>query len=104
MFEEILGLFSEEALDLLAPITLLLIAILRNLTLLRIVIKKTTKPENQKILKHGKTPVLDTKKLFKQTARKSIVFRLLAIVIAAEATYYSSFIADMLYDVNEKLT
>ena len=104
MFEEILGLFSEEALDLLAPITLLLIAILRNLTLLRIVIKKTTKPENQKILKQGKTPVLDTKKLFKQTARKSIVFRLLAIVIAVEATYYSSFIADMLYDLNQKLT
>lgn len=104
MFEEILGLFSEEALDILVPITLLLVAILRNLTLLRILIKKTTKPENQKILKHGETPVLDTKKLFKQTARKSIVFRLLAIVIAVEATYYSSFIADMLYDVNEKLT
>ena len=104
MFEEILGLFSEEALDLLAPITLLLIAILRNLTLLRIVIKKTTKPENQKILKHGKTPVLDTKKLFKQTARKSIVFRLLAIVIAVGATVCSIFVAVMLYDVNQKLT
>ena len=104
MFEEILALFLGEAPDLLTSITLLLVAILRNLTLLRIVIKKTTKPENQKILKQGKTPVLDTKKLFKQTARKSIVFRLLAIVIAIEATYYSSFIADMLYDVNEKLT
>lgn len=104
MFEEILDLFLGEAPDLLTSITLLLVAILRNLTLLRIVIKKTTKTENQKILKHGKTRVLDTKKLFKQTAWKSIGFRLLAMVIAVEATYYSSFIADMLYDVNEKLT
>lgn len=104
MFEEILDLFLGEAPDLLTSITLLLVAILRNLTLLRIVIKKTTKTENQKILKQGKTPVLDTKKLFKQTARKSIGFRLLAMVIAVEATYYSSFIADMLYDLNQKLT
>lgn len=104
MFEEILSLFLGETPDLLTSITLLLVAILRNLTLLRIVIKKTTKTENQKILKHGKTPVLDTKKLFKQTARKSIGFRLLAMVIAVEATYYSSFIADMLYDLNQKLT
>lgn len=104
MFEEILSLFLGETPDLLTSITLLLVAILRNLTLLRIVIKKTTKTENQKILKQGKTPVLDTKKLFKQTARKSIGFRLLAMVIAVEATYYSSFIADMLYDLNQKLT
>ena len=93
MFEEILGLFFGlflgEAPDLLTFITLLLVAILRNLILLRIVIKKTTKPENQKILKHGKAPVLDTKKLFKQTAWKSIGFRLLAMVIAVGATCYS---------------
>ena len=104
MFEEILSLFLGETPDLLTSITLLFVAILRNLTLLRIVIKKTTKTENQKILKRGKTPVLDTKKLFKQTAWKSIGFRLLAMVIAVEATYYSSFIADMLYDLNQKLT
>ena len=108
MFEEILGLFFGlflgEAPDLLTFITLLLVAILRNLILLRIVIKKTTKPENQKILKHGKTPVLDTKKLFKQTAWKSIGFRLLAMVIAVGATVCSIFVAVMLYDVNQKLT
>ena len=104
MFEEILSLFLGETPDLLTSITLLLVAILRNLTLLRIVIKKTTKTENQKILKQGKTPVLDAQELFKQTARKSIGFRLLAMVIAVEATYYSSFIADMLYDLNQKLT
>ena len=104
MFEETSVLDSEGVIITLIFIGIFLVCILWNLALLRIVIKKTTKPENQKILKHGKTPVLDTKKLFKQTARKSIVFRLLAIVIAVEATYYSSFIADMLYDVNEKLT
>ena len=98
MFEEILGLFLGETPDLLTSITLLLVAILRNLTLLRIVIKKTTKPENQKMFKQEETPVLDTEKLFKQTAWKSIGFRLLAMVIAVEATYYSSFIANMLYN------
>ena len=102
MFEEILGLFFGlflgEAPDLLTFITLLLVAILRNLIILRIVIKKTTKPENQKILKHGKTPVLDTKKLFKQTAWKSIGFRLLAMVIAVGATCYSPLITNMLYN------
>ena len=78
MFEEILDLFLGEILDLflgetpdlLTSITLLLVAILRNLTLLRIVIKKTTKPENQKILKQGKTPVLDTKKLLSRRLEK----------------------------------
>ena len=104
MFEETSVLDSEGVIITLIFIGIFLVCILWNLALLRIVIKKTTKPENQKILKHGKTPVLDTKKLFKQMARKSIVFRFLAIVIAVEATYYSSFIADMLYDVNEKLT
>ena len=112
MFEEILdlflgeffGLFSGETPDILAPITLLLIAILRNLTLLRIVIKKTTKTENQKMFKQEETPVLDTKQLFKQTAWKSIGFRLLAMVIAVGATVCSIFIAAMLYDVNQKLT
>ena len=83
MFEEILGLFSEEALGLLAPITLLLIAILRNLTLLRIVIKKTTKTENQKMFKQEETPVLDAQELFKQTARKSIVYWILALIPAS---------------------
>ena len=104
MFEEILGLFLGEAPDLLTFITLLLVAILRNLILLRIVIKKTTKPENQKMFKQEETPVLDTKQLFKQTAWKSIGFRLLAMVIAVGATVCSIFIAAMLYDVNQKLT
>ena len=104
MFEEIFGLFSEDALDLLALITLLMFCIFRNLTLLMIVIKKTTKPENQKMFKQEETPVLDAQELFKQTARKSIRFRLLAMVIAVGATVCSIFVAVMLYDVNQKLT
>ena len=91
MFEEILdlflgeffGLFSGETPDILTSITLLLVAILRNLTLLRIVIKKTTKTENQKMFKQEETPVLDTKQLFKQTARKSIVYWILALIPAS---------------------
>ena len=82
MFEEILGLFLGETPDLLTSITLLLVAILRNLTLLRIVIKKTTKPENQKMFKQEETPVLDTEKLFKQTAWKSLVYWVLALIPA----------------------
>lgn len=56
------------------------------------------------MFKQEETPVLDAQELFKQTAWKSIGFRLLAMVIAVGATYYSSFIADMLYDLNQKLT
>jgi len=104
MFEEILGLFSEDALDLLAPITLLMLCILRNLILIRIAIKKITKTENQKMFKQEEIPVLDAQELFKQTAWKSIGFRLLAMVIAVGATVCSIFIAAMLYDVNQKLT
>ena len=91
MFEEILdlflgeffGLFSGETPDILTSITLLLVAILRNLTLLRIVIKKTTKTENQKMFKQEETPVLDIKQLFKQTARKSIVYWILGLIPAS---------------------
>ena len=91
MFEEILdlflgeffGLFSGETPDILTSITLLLVAILRNLTLLRIVIKKTTKTENQKMFKQEETPALDTEHLFKQTARKSIVYWILALIPAS---------------------
>ena len=83
MFEEILGLFLGETPDLLTSITLLLVAILRNLTLLRIVIKKTTKTENQKMFKQEETPVLDTKQLFKQTAWKSLVCWILALIPAS---------------------
>ena len=91
MFEEILdlflgeffGLFLGETPDLLTSITLLLVAILRNLTLLRIVIKKTTKTENQKMFKQEETPVLDAQELFKQTARKSIVYWILALIPAS---------------------
>ena len=104
MFEETSVLDSEGVIITLTLIGILLVAILWNLALLRIVIKKITKTENQKMFKQEETPVLDTKQLFKQTAWKSIGFRLLAMVIAVEATYYSSFIADMLYDLNQKLT
>ncbi len=91
MFEEILdlflgeffGLFSGGTPDILTSITLLLVAILRNLTLLRIVIKKTTKTENQKMFKQEETPVLDTKQLFKQTAWKSLVCWILALIPAS---------------------
>ena len=51
------------------------------------------------MFKQEETPVLDTKQLFKQTAWKSIGFRLLAMVIAVGATVCSIFIAAMLYDV-----
>lgn len=104
MFEEISVLDSEEVIITLTLIGILLVAIFRNLTLLRIVIKKTTKTENQKMFKQEETPVLDAQELFKQTAWKSIVFRLLAIVIAVGATVCSIFVAAMLYDVNQKLT
>ena len=56
------------------------------------------------MFKQEETPVLDAQELFKQTARKSIVFRLLAMVIAVGATICSIFVAAMLYDVNQKLT
>ena len=95
---------SEWLIVILIVIGIFFVAILRNLTLLRIVIKKITKTENQKMFKQEETPVLDTKQLFKQTAWKSIGFRLLAMVIAVGATVCSIFVAVMLYDVNQKLT
>lgn len=88
----------------LVPIAILLVCILWNRILIKIVIKKITKTENQKMFKQEETPVLDTKQLFKQTAWKSIGFRLLAMVIAVGATVCSIFVAVMLYDVNQKLT
>ena len=104
MFKGISALDSEEVIITLTLIGILLVCILWNRILLRIAIKKITKTQNQKMFKQEETPVLDAQELFKQTARKSIGFRLLAMVIAVEATYYSSFIAAMLYDVNQKLT
>ena len=104
MFEETSVLDSEGVIITLTLIGILLVAILWNLALLRIVIKKITKTENQKMFKQEETPVLDTKQLFKQTAWKSIGFRLLAMVIAVGATVCSIFVAVMLYDVNQKLT
>ena len=104
MFEESSVLDSEGVIITLTLIGILLVCILWNRILIKIAIKKITKTQNQKMFKQEETPVLDAQELFKQTAWKSIGFRLLAMVIAVEATYYSSFIADMLYDVNEKLT
>ena len=104
MFEETSVLGSEEVIITLTLIGILLVAIFRNLALLRISIKKMTKTENQKMFKQEETPVLDAQELFKQTAWKSIGFRLLAIVIAVGATVCSIFVAVMLYDVNQKLT
>lgn len=79
MFEEA----SEWLIVILTVIGILFVAILRNLTLLRIVIKKITKTENQKMFKQEETPVLDTQELFKQTARKSIVYWILALIPAS---------------------
>ena len=104
MFKGISALDSEEVIITLTLIGILLVCILWNRILLRIAIKKITKTENQKMFKQEETPVLDTKQLFKQTAWKSIGFRLLAMVIAVGATVCSIFIAAMLYDVNQKLT
>ena len=91
MFEEILdlflgeffGLFSGGTPDILTSITLLLVAILRNRILIKIAIKKITKTENQKMFKQEETPVLDTKQLFKQTAWKSLVCWILALIPAS---------------------
>ena len=104
MFEGISALDSEEVIITLTLIGILLVCILWNRILIKIAIKKITKIENQKMFKQEETPVLDTKQLFKQTAWKSIGFRLLAMVIAVGATVCSIFIAAMLYDVNQKLT
>ena len=104
MFEGISALDSEEVIITLTLIGIFLVCILWNRILIKIAIKKITKTENQKMFKQEETPVLDTKQLFKQTAWKSIGFRLLAIVIAVGATVCSIFIAAMLYDVNQKLT
>lgn len=104
MFEETSVLDSEGVIITLTLIGILLVCILWNRILIKIAIKKITKTENQKMFKQEETPVLDTKQLFKQTAWKSIGFRLLAMVIAVGATVCSIFIAAMLYDVNQKLT
>lgn len=104
MFKGISALDSEEVIITLTLIGILLVCILWNRILIKIAIKKITKTENQKMFKQEETPVLDTKQLFKQTAWKSIGFRLLAMVIAVGATVCSIFIAAMLYDVNQKLT
>jgi len=104
MFEGISALDSEEVIITLTLIGIFLVCILWNRILIKIAIKKITKTENQKMFKQEETPVLDTKQLFKQTAWKSIGFRLLAMVIAVGATVCSIFIAAMLYDVNQKLT
>lgn len=104
MFEETSVLDSEGVIITLILIGILLVCILWNRILIKIAIKKITKTENQKMFKQEETPVLDTKQLFKQTAWKSIGFRLLAMVIAVGATVCSIFIAAMLYDVNQKLT
>ena len=74
---------SEWLIVILIVIGIFFVAILRNLTLLRIVIKKITKTENQKMFKQEETPVLDTQELFKQTARKSIVYWILALIPAS---------------------
>ena len=104
MFEETSVLDSEGVIITLTLIGILLVCILWNRILIKIAIKKIIKTENQKMFKQEETPVLDTKQLFKQTAWKSIGFRLLAMVIAVGATVCSIFIAAMLYDVNQKLT
>jgi len=104
MFKGISALDSEEVIITLTLIGILLVCILWNRILLRIAIKKITKTENQKMFKQEETPVLDAQELFKQTARKSIRFWLLAMVIAVGATVCSIFVAVMLYDVNQKLT
>lgn len=104
MFEGISALDSEEVIITLTLIGIFLVCILWNRILIKIAIKKITKTENQKMFKQEETPVLDTKQLFKQTAWKSIGFRLLAMVIAVGATVCSIFVAVMLYDVNQKLT
>ena len=104
MFEETSVLDSEGVIITLILIGILLVCILWNRILIKIAIKKITKTENQKMFKQEETHVLDTKQLFKQTAWKSIGFRLLAMVIAVGATVCSIFIAAMLYDVNQKLT
>ena len=104
MFEGISALDSEEVIIILTLIGILFVCVLWNRILIKIAIKKITKTENQKMFKQEETPVLDTKQLFKQTAWKSIGFRLLAMVIAVGATVCSIFIAAMLYDVNQKLT
>ena len=104
MFEESSALDSEGVIITLTLIGIFLVCILWNRILLRIAIKKITKTQNQKMFKQEETPVLDAQELFKQTAWKSIRFRLLAMVIAVGATICSIFVAAMLYDVNQKLT
>ena len=104
MFKGISALDSEGVIITLTLIGILFVCVLWNRILIKIAIKKITKTENQKMFKQEETPVLDTKQLFKQTAWKSIGFRLLAMVIAVGATVCSIFVAVMLYDVNQKLT
>lgn len=67
----------------LVPIAILLVCILWNRILIKIAIKKITKTENQKMFKQEETPVLDAQELFKQTAWKSIVYWILALIPAS---------------------
>jgi len=60
-----------------------LVCILWNRILIKIAIKKITKTENQKMFKQEETPVLDAQELFKQTAWKSLVCWILALIPAS---------------------
>ena len=74
---------GERVIATLVPIAILLVCILWNRILIKIAIKKITKTENQKMFKQEETPVLDTKQLFKQTAWKSLVCWILALIPAS---------------------
>lgn len=74
---------GERVIATLVPIAILLVCILWNRILIKIAIKKITKTENQKMFKQEETPVLDAQELFKQTARKSIVYWILALIPAS---------------------
>ena len=83
MFEETSVLDSEGVIITLTLIGIFLVCILWNRILIKIAIKKITKTENQKMFKQEETPVLDAQELFKQTARKSIVYWILALIPAS---------------------
>ena len=90
MFEEISSPIPANFRNIMIRVFGILISIVRNTILVTVAISKLQVPDPQK--------------LFKQTAWKSIGFRLLAMVIAVGATICSIFVAAMLYDVNQKLT
>ena len=74
---------GERVIATLVPIVILLVCILWNRILIKIAIKKITKTENQKMFKQEETPVLDAQELFKQTAWKSLVCWILALIPAS---------------------